>query len=122
NRLAHTPGTHAFLREYASYIRSIAPAAFTVGEVSDSLGAMLPYYPDQLDSYFGFGLADAIINAVRTGSAKTLFSGYMRLQQALPPDRWSPFLRNHDQTRTLTELGGDVRRAKVAATLLLTLP
>jgi alpha-amylase len=46
----------------------------------------------------------------------------MRLQRYLPPDRWSPFLRNHDQTRTLTELGGDVRRAKLAATLLLTLP
>jgi glycosidase len=31
-------------------------------------------------------------------------------------------LRNHDQTRTLTELGGDVARARIAATLLLTLP
>ena len=31
-------------------------------------------------------------------------------------------LRNHDQTRTLTALGGDVARAKLAATLLLTLP
>jgi glycosidase len=122
DRLAGTPGTHALLHEYASYIRSIAPAAFTVGEVWDSVGAMLPYYPDQLDSYFGFELSDAIINAVRTGSAKSLFRGYMRLQDTLPPDRWSPFLRNHDQTRTLTELGGDVNRAKVAATLLLTLP
>ncbi len=40
----------------------------------------------------------------------------------MPADRWSPFLRNHDQTRTLTALGGDVARAKLAATLLLTLP
>src|SRR5207245_8418027 len=32
------------------------------------------------------------------------------------------FLSNHDQTRVLTPLGGDVARAKVAATLLLTLP
>jgi glycosidase len=122
DRLANTPATHAVLREYASYIRSIAPAAFTVGEVWDSVGAMLPYYPDQLDSYFAFELSDAIINAVRTGSAKNLLQGYLRLQRELPPDRWSPFLRNHDQTRTLTELGGDLRRAKVAATLLLTLP
>jgi alpha-amylase len=122
DRLAGTPGTHAMLHEYASYIRSIAPAAFTVGEVWDSVGAMLPYYPDQLDSYFAFELSDAIINGVRSGSAKDLLRGYMRLQDTLPPGRWSPFLRNHDQTRTLTELGGDARRAKVAATLLLTLP
>jgi glycosidase len=93
-----------------------------VGEVWDSVGAMLPYYPDQLDSHFAFELSDAIINAVRTGSAKNLLQGYLRLQRLLPPERWSPFLRNHDQTRTMTELRGDVSRAKVAATLLLTLP
>jgi alpha-amylase len=121
-RLSSTPGTHAFLREYAASVRSISPGAFTVGEVWDSVGAMLPYYPDELDSHFAFELSDAIIAAVRTGSAAKLYPGYLRLQRALPPARWSPFLRNHDQTRTLTELKGDVRGARLAATLLLTLP
>jgi glycosidase len=83
---------------------------------------MLPYYPDQLDAHFAFEAADAIVTAVRTGSARNLFAPYMRLQRELPADRWSPFLRNHDQTRTMTELGGDVAQAKLAATLLLTLP
>jgi alpha-amylase len=122
NRLAGAPGTHAFLREYAAHIRRVAPNAFTVGEVWDSVGAMLPYYPDQLDAHFSFESSDAIIAAVRTGSAKNLYRSFLRLQDTLPGDRWSPFLRNHDQTRTLTELGGDVARAKLAATLLLTLP
>jgi glycosidase len=122
DRLANTSGTHAVLRDYAAYVRSVAPGAFTVGEVWDSVGTMLPYYPDQLDSYFAFELSDAIVNAVRTGSAKNLFQGYLRLQRELPAERWSPFLRNHDQTRTMTELGGDVTRAKMAAILLLTLP
>ena len=120
--LSGSAGTHAFLREYGQYVRSIAPNSYTVGEVWDSVGAMLPYYPDQLDSHFAFELSDAIINAVRSGSAKNLLQGYLRLQRLLPPERWSPFLRNHDQTRTMTELRGDVSRAKVAATLLLTLP
>jgi glycosidase len=44
------------------------------------------------------------------------------MQQALPATRWSPFLRNHDQTRTVTALGGDLGAARVAAELLLTLP
>jgi alpha-amylase len=122
DRLANTPGTHEVLHDYATYVHQIAPGAFTVGEVWDSVGAMLPYYPDQLDSYFAFELSDAVIGAVRTGSANKLFGGYLRLQSALPADRWSPFLRNHDQTRTLTALGGDIERAKMAATLLLTLP
>jgi len=121
-RLSGTPGTHAVLRDYAAYVRQIAPKSFTVGEVWDSVGAMLPYYPDELDSHFAFELSDAIINAVRTGSATKLLDGYLRLQRELPPTRWSPFLRNHDQTRTMTELGGDVAKGKIAATLLLTLP
>lgn len=118
----HAKGNHPILREYAAYVRSIAPAAFTVGEAWDSTGAMMSYYPDQLDAYFAFEVADSIIAAVRGGSAKKLFPPILRLQSALPADRWSPFLRNHDQTRTLTELGGDIGRATVAATILLTLP
>jgi len=110
------------LRDYGAYVRSIAPQSFTVGEVWDSVGAMLPYYPDQLDSYFAFALSDALINAVRSGSAGGMLDGYLRLQSLLPADRWSPFLRNHDQTRTMTELRGDDAGAKLAATLLLTLP
>src|SRR5437879_8461365 len=83
---------------------------------------MLPYYPDQLTSYFGFELSDSLLSTVRTGSAAGLLSGFLRLEDTLPAYRWSPFLTNHDQTRTLTALGGDVARAKLAATLLLTLP
>ena len=122
SRLAGAPGTHAFLREYAAHVRRVAPNAYTVGEVWDSVGAMLPYYPDQLDAHFAFAASDALVNAVRTGSAKRLLEPYLQLQRALPAERWSPFLRNHDQTRTMTELGGDVARAKMAVTILLTLP
>ena len=59
------PGTHAFLHEYAAYISSIAPAAYTVGEAWGNIDAVLPYYPDQLTSYFGFELADSLVAAVR---------------------------------------------------------
>ena len=121
-RVQHAPGTHEVLREYAAYVRSVKPAAFTVGEVWDSTGAMLPYYPDQLDAHFAFEVADGIVNAVRAGSAKGLLPPVLRLQDALPAERWSPFLRNHDQPRTRTELGGDMRRARLASFLLLTMP
>jgi len=120
--LVGCPGTHAVLRAYAAHIRDVAPEAYTVGEVWDSVGGLLPYYPDQLTSYFGFELSDSLLAAVRRGSVGGLFAGYLRLQDTLPAYRWSPFLRNHDATRTLTALGGDVARAKLAATLLLTLP
>ena len=114
--------THDMMREYGAYVRAIAPEAFTIGEVFDSTAALLPYYPDQLDAYFAFEVSDAILEAVRSGSGRDLVASVLALQDAVPPERWAPFLRNHDQPRTLTALGGDVARAKLAATLLLTLP
>jgi glycosidase len=115
-------GTHAFLHEYAAHVGSVKSGAYTVGEAWGNVDAQLPYYPDQLTSYFTFEIADSLLAAVRRGSTGGLLSGYFRLQDTLPAYRWSPFLSNHDGTRTMTALGGDIARARLAATLLLTLP
>src|SRR5690242_11151954 len=40
----------------------------------------------------------------------------------MPSYRYSPFLSNHDGTRVMSLLGNDLPSAKLAATLLLTLP
>ena len=116
------PGTHVFLHEYAAHVDSVKPGAYTVGEVWGDIATLLPYYPDQLTSYFTFETADSLLTAVRRGTEGGMLSGYLRLQDIVPAYRWSPLLSNHDGTRTMTLLGGDVRRAKLAATLLLTLP
>ena len=120
--LAHARATHEVLRHFSADVRRASPHAFTIGEVWDSTGTILSYYPNELDAHFAFPVSDAILEAVRTGSAKKLLPEVLRFQRALPPDRWSPFLRNHDQTRTLTALGGDTARARLAASILLTLP
>jgi alpha-amylase len=120
--LAGSRGTHAFLHEYGDYVRRFRPGTFTVGEVWDSVTALQAYYPDQLDAYFPFELAATLISRVNRGSAGGLLDPFLRMQQALPAERWSPFLSNHDQTRVMTALGGDPGRARLAAALLLTLP
>ena len=66
------PGTHPWLRDFSAWIRQVKPASFTVGEVWDSVETMRAYYPDQLDAYFAFPLADAIIDAARSGSSRIL--------------------------------------------------
>lgn len=119
--VSNTPGTYAALREFGQYVRGIAPQSFTIGEVWDSTGALLTYYPDQLDAYFAFEVSDALVDGVRKGSVGRIFPAIQRLEREVP-GRWSSFLRNHDQTRTVTALGGDIAAAKLAATLLLTLP
>jgi len=121
-RATNVPRTHDMLREFAAHIRAVDPDAFTIGEVFDSTDALLAYYPDQLDAYFAFEVSEAILQAARTGSSTGLIEAVLQLQDAVPSDRWSPFLRNHDQTRTMTWLEGDAQRAKLAASLLLTLP
>lgn len=118
----NVPATHDVLREYAAHVRRVKPDAFTVGEVWDDINTVLAYYPDQLDSYFAFEVADSVITAVRSGSARGLLPPVLALQRELPTSRWASFLRNHDQTRTRTELGGDMRKARLASALLLTLP
>ena len=120
--LAHSRATHDVLRRFSADVRRAAPRAFTIGEVWDSTGTILSYYPNELDAYFAFPVSDAILEAVRSGSPGKLVPEVLRFQRALPPDRWSPFLRNHDQTRTITALGGDTARARLAAQILLTLP
>jgi glycosidase len=120
--VAGTSGTHNFLHEYQAYLKTLKPDVYTVGEVWDSVGAMLPYYPEQLDSHFAFEVADKIIASVRSGSARGMLAPSLRLQHAIPQWRWAPFLRNHDGTRTRTEFNGDMARARIASFLLLTMP
>jgi alpha-amylase len=116
------PGNFPWLREYQAGLRQIKPDVFTIGEVYDSLGSVLKYYPDGLDAFFGFEVADAVFDAVRNGSPAKLLAAVSRAQREIPDHRWGMFLRNHDQTRTLTELNGDIARNKLAVSIMLTLP
>ena len=121
-RLQGTAGTHAVLRDYQAFLRTVKPDVFTVGEVYDSTGAMLRYYPDQLDEHFAFEVSDSIIAAVRSGSARGLLASVLRLQSLVPNARYAPFLSNHDQVRVRTQLGGDLAKSRLAAVILLTMP
>ena len=122
-RAQDTPGTHRVLREWAAFVRGVRPGVYTVGEVFDSTGALLAYYPDQLDGYFAFEVADSLVRGVRDGRGSGILAPALRLQREVPQAwRVSPFLRNHDQPRTRTELGGSREKAKQAAVLQLTLP
>lgn len=118
----HAAAVYPWLRDYQAALRRIKPDVYTIGEVWDSMGAVLRYYPDQLDAYFAFEIADAVFEAARSGSGTRLIAAVQRAQREIPDGRWGMFLRNHDQTRTLTEFNGDVARNKLAVSLLLTLP
>ena len=118
-----TPETHAWLRDYRTFLQQTKPQAFTIGEIFDASAVTLkPYYPDQLDTYFQFDIGAKLITAAATGQARQFVGAVRVADSALPFQRWAPFLTNHDQDRVMSVLGDDVAKAKLAATALLTLP
>ena len=122
NQLKHTRGTHEVLHVLGDAIRREAPGSFTVGEMADgSVDVLASYYPDQLDSYFAFDVASGTVEAARTGDAATYVRSAREANAKLPAGRWSPFLTNHDQPRTMTVLS-DTAKARVAASAMLMLP
>ncbi|HEV2018389.1 MAG TPA: alpha-amylase family glycosyl hydrolase, partial [Gemmatimonadaceae bacterium] len=122
DQLKHTRGTHEVLRVLGDAIRREAPASFTVGEMADgSVDVLASYYPDQLDSYFAFDVAGGTVEAARTGDAASYVRSAREANARLPTARWSPFLTNHDQPRTMTVLS-DMGKARVAASAMLMLP
>jgi len=118
-----TPATLAWIADYGAFIRATKPASYTVGEIAGAgTDALLPYYPDLLEAYFHFELAGASLNAANFGQARQLAGIASGAADRLPDGRVATFLANHDQPRTGTQLDADDADAKVAATLLLTMP
>lgn len=119
----NTPETHQWLREYRQFLQAELPGTYTVGEIFNGDPTLLaPYYPDQMDYYFEFDVAAAIRGAADVGLASQYIDAVQAAYDALPFQRWSPFLTNHDQVRAMTELDNDMAKAKLAAVGLLTLP
>lgn len=119
---ANHPDTHAWLRRFHQAVKETRPEAFTVGEVWDTLEVVSRYTGDQVDVGFHFDLANSLVNAVKSGDGESLAALLDETQARLPPGAWASFLRNHDQTRVMSEFGGNEAQARLAAGLLLTLP
>jgi len=71
---------------------------------------------------FDFPLAANFLNGARTGRAGDVAAELAQDHLAFKPLQFAIFLTNHDQDRALSQLAGNVDKAKVAAALLLTSP
>jgi alpha-amylase len=120
--LENTPATLAWLQGFHSFVRSINPDALTVGEIWDSSDTIQQYVGDKVDIAFEFNYAQAILNAAQWQTAEPLIQTQNTLLTTYPPQQYATVLTNHDQNRVMSQLGGDVGAARVAATILLTSP
>lgn len=127
--LESTPQTLDWLRDFRDHVHAIRPGGFTVGEVWDSTEVVHKYLAHgAMDSAFEFDLSFRLFDALESGDATALGEQIAKLAKVYEADGpvgghiYSTFLSNHDQTRTMTRVGGDVRKAKLAAAIQMTLP
>lgn len=126
-----TAETHAFWREFAAHVRSVAPAAVLIGENWTETPIIARYYGDtskvpggdELPLNFDFPLAGRIIASARQGQAAPVATKLEEIAATYPPGATVvPFLTNHDMRRVASELQGDAGKLRSAAAVLLTLP
>lgn len=123
--LADAPTTHAFLKEWGAYYRSLNPEAFTVGEVWTDNYNVAPYVRGgaELDSAFNFDLSNALLKGLSEGNATLINFVLGATLQLFPEQNNANFLTNHDINRIASYVGPDpLGQSRAAATVLLTAP
>ncbi len=121
---ANTASTHKWYQAMYPVYKGMNPYAMTIGELSgDNVTIQSRYIKDkEFDLTFNFQLASALVKAAQTGVAKSAESAIKLSNEFIADSQYSPFLTNHDQNRVIDQLGNDVNKAKIAASLLLTSP
>ncbi len=117
---------HAFWYWFRTEMEKIKPDVYLVGEVWSPSKEVAPYLKG-LPALFNFDMGYAITSVVKAGKDTiSLVRKYKEINDfytSVTPDYIdATFLKNHDQTRILSELKDDERKARMAASILFTLP
>ncbi len=119
----NSPATHTFLKAYNAHVKSTAEQALVVGEVWSPSTQVAEYVTGgELDLAFNFELAEAMVSAATFADASRISNTLTQQSRAFDGAPYAAFLTNHDQNRVMSALNGDVDKARLAATLLLTAP
>ncbi|HLU23358.1 MAG TPA: alpha-amylase family glycosyl hydrolase [Bacillaceae bacterium] len=118
---------HEWWREFREVLAQINPEVILVGEVWDSAAIVAPYLDEGLTSAFNFDLSTKILESVKQENDNGIVTTLIRTREyfhKISNGKFidSIFLTNHDMPRVMTELNGNIDHAKMAASLLLTLP
>ncbi|MEW9699675.1 alpha-amylase family glycosyl hydrolase [Paenibacillus sp. SI8] len=117
----------AWWQEFRKGIQETNPKAYLIGEVWDTASVVAPFLDHAFDSTFNFDLNKVLLSSADTEKSSNLANSLMRNYQLFAKASDSafidaPFLGNHDLDRVMSALNGNVDHAKMAASLLLTVP
>jgi alpha-amylase len=120
------PKNHEFWVWFRNEMQKVKPDVYLVGEVWSKAEDVAPYLKG-IPALFNFDLGYAITGAVQAGRDTTgLIREYKEIidfyNRSTSDYIDATFLKNHDQNRILSELNGDEQKARMAASILMTLP
>jgi alpha-amylase len=116
---------HQWWKQFHDSISKINPNIIIVGEVYNNTEVVKGYLQNGLTSCFNFDLGQAIVRAVKNESAigflDTILLSFHLFENNSSITN-ATFITNHDQDRIMSEVKGSINKAKMAASILLTLP
>lgn len=118
----NTNETLSWWRDFYAFQKDLDPGLMTVGEAWTSTQNIVPYTDNRLDYCFEFDLANAILDGVINQNGTGIGNKMNEILSSYPEGQFGTFLTNHDQDRSFYRLGQNLSRAKLAASLLLSLP
>lgn len=117
---------HEWWAEFNTALKKHNPDVFLVGEVWDNASVVAPYLEEGLTSAFNFDTSAKIISSAQdetdSGIASDLESTREYFKSINKNYIDSTFITNHDMDRIMTQVDGDTNKAKMAASILLTIP
>jgi glycosidase len=123
DQVENTPATHEWFKGFYTAYKKQDPQAYTIGEIFGAGSSMVKSYSgDQLDHVFNFEMSSGFVNSTRGESNSGVVSAYKFALADTPDFNFAIFLTNHDQSRVMYVLNGNIEKAKMASFLMLTSP
>lgn len=112
--------------KFRQEMESVNKEVLLVGEIWSNSTIIAPYLKNSLQSAFNFDLGYKIIEVVKKGydSGLAVFHEKIRELYRSQSENYidATFITNHDQNRIMSEFRSNIDKAKMAASLLFTLP
>ncbi|MFC2132593.1 alpha-amylase family glycosyl hydrolase [Bacteroidota bacterium] len=113
-------------KKFGKAMRKTKKDVFIVGEAWGEDSIIAPFLDNGISAAFNFKLAEVIRKSVLEGKNLNVIDECNKISNLYrdnnPDFEDAIFLSNHDMNRIMSELKGDINKAKIAAALLLTLP
>ncbi len=117
---------HQWWKEFRAEMEKVKPDFYMVGEVANTNEKVVPYLKKGMHAAFNFDLAKdinrTVISGLNSGIVDSLIKIRAMYAKASTDFIDATFIANHDQDRIMSNVKGDVNKAKMAATMLFTFP